>query len=97
MLEGKVKECIECQLNRKKIHLQHGLLELLVTDNDSVFTSAEFGEFMNKNGIRHITSAPYHPASNGLAIQILKEGVPGYTQDIPRAYTSTGTFDATSG
>ncbi len=45
----------------------HGLPELLVTDNGSVFTSAEFGEFMDRNGIQHVKTAPYHPSSNGLA------------------------------
>ena len=56
----------------------HGLPELLVTDNGSVFTSSEFEDFMRKNGVRHVTSAPYHPATNGLAeraVQTLKEGL----------------------
>ncbi len=29
--------------------------------------STEFKEFMNKNGIRHVTSAPFHASSNDLA------------------------------
>jgi len=45
----------------------HGLPKMLVTDNGSQFTSAEFETFMQSNGIRHVKSAPYHPASNGLA------------------------------
>ena len=49
------------------IFATHGLPELLVSDNGPSFTSAEFQEFMKRNGVRHITSAPYHPASNGLA------------------------------
>ena len=45
----------------------HGLPEMMVTDNGSTFTSEEFQEFSKRNGIRHVTSAPYHPATNGLA------------------------------
>ena len=53
-------------------HLQaifatHGLPEVLITDNGSVFCSAEFNKFTSNNGIRHIKTAPYHPSSNGLA------------------------------
>ena len=42
----------------------HGLPETIVTDNGSVFTSTEF---TTHKGIHHSTSAPFHPASNGLA------------------------------
>ena len=51
----------------RSIFATHGLPEMLVTDNASIFTSEEFKLFTKQNGIRHVTSAPYHPASNGLA------------------------------
>ena len=51
----------------RAIFATHGIPELLVSDNESAFTSSEFEELMCLNGIRHSTSAPYHPATNGLA------------------------------
>ena len=41
----------------------HGLPEIVVTDNGSNFVSKEFEEFLKQNGIRHIRTAAYHPAS----------------------------------
>ena len=43
----------------------HGLLYIIVSDNGPWFTSKGFKNFIHKNGIKHITTAPYHPSSNG--------------------------------
>ena len=54
-----------------------GLPEVLVTDNGPSFVSREFEEFLRRNGIKHKTTDPYHPASNGLAervVQTFKRG-----------------------
>ena len=56
----------------------HGLPQAVISDYGSVLTSSDFEEFMQMNGIRHIRTVPYHPASNGLAdrtVQTLKEGL----------------------
>ena len=55
-----------------------GLPRVIVSDNATVFTSAEFQKFADENGIAHQKVAPYHPAFNGLAeraIQTFKEGI----------------------
>ena len=53
----------------------HGLPDTIVSDNRSTFTSREFKEFVPSNGIKHLTTAPYHTLSNGLAgrpVEVLK-------------------------
>ena len=62
----------------RTLFAQFGVPEILVTDNGSCFVSQEFETFLLKNGVKHITSAPFHPASNGLAeraVQIVKKGL----------------------
>ena len=51
----------------RMIFATHGLPQILVSDNGTCFTSTDFEDFLRMNGIRHVTSSPYHPASNGLA------------------------------
>lgn len=50
-----------------QIFATHGLPERIVTDNGPQFTSKEFKEFLNVNGIQHTLSATYHPSTNGEA------------------------------
>ena len=45
----------------------YGLCQELVTDNGPQFTSEEMRLFLLQNGIKHIKSPPYDPASNGEA------------------------------
>ena len=59
----------------------HGLLEVIVTDNGSCFTSAECQVFTKQNGIRHNRTTPYHPTSNGQAervVKVVKEGLKSF-------------------
>ena len=51
----------------RMVFATHGLPRKVVTDNGPSFTSEEFRTFLSQNGIIHVTTAPYHPSSNGLA------------------------------
>ncbi|XP_018399901.1 PREDICTED: uncharacterized protein K02A2.6-like [Cyphomyrmex costatus] len=53
-----------------------GLPQRLVSDNGRTFIAEEFESFLKNNGIYHKRTAPYHPATNGLAerfVQTLKQ------------------------
>ena len=64
-----------------------GIPRQLVSDNGPQFTSEEFVQFMRANGVKHIRSAPYYPASNGAAerlVQTIKQAVKsGHRSGIP--------------
>ena len=64
--------------NLRMVFSRLGIPEMVVSDNASYFVSQEFEDFLQRNGIRHSTSAPYHPSSNGLAeraVQVFKTGM----------------------
>ena len=49
-----------------------------MTDNGPCSVSEEYEIFLAKNGVKHIMSAPYNPATNGLAeraVQTVKHGL----------------------
>ena len=51
----------------RRIFSVHGLPKTIVTDNGAAFVGHEYVEFLKKNGIKQIRTAPYHPSSNGQA------------------------------
>ena len=56
----------------------HGFPDIVVSDNGSNFVGSEFTSFLQKNCVKHITSAPSHPSTNGLverAVQTFKQGM----------------------
>lgn len=60
----------------KEIFSVFGIPQILVSDNGTTFTSSEFQNFLEQNGIIHKTSAPFHPATIGQAeryVRILKD------------------------
>ena len=64
----------------RMIFARFGLPEVMVTDNETCFTSSQFQEFAQRNNIRHVRTALYHPSSkfNGLAkraVQTFKLGI----------------------
>ncbi|CAM5155646.1 unnamed protein product [Natator depressus] len=64
--------------NLRGLFSRFGLPEQLVSDYGPQFVSQEFQNFMKANGTHHITSAPYHPSTNGLAerfVQTMKQAL----------------------
>ncbi|XP_062500546.1 uncharacterized protein K02A2.6-like [Corticium candelabrum] len=59
----------------REIFAKNGLPEQIVFNNGPQFTASEFENFCKSNGIKHMKSPPYHPATNGQAerfVQTLK-------------------------
>ncbi|UYV77777.1 K02A2.6-like [Cordylochernes scorpioides] len=52
---------------------RYGFPQVVVSDNGPPFFSSDFGDFLSKNGISHVTSPPYHPQSNRQAEVSVRE------------------------
>ena len=76
----------------REMFAHHGLPDTLGSDNGTNFTSEEFEDFLRSNGIVHIKTAPYHPASNGLAeraVQSVKKGLAKQSGDSIQNFSVT--------
>ena len=79
----------------RTLFAQFGLPETIVTDNGTCFLSAEYETFLSRNGIKHLTSAPYHPSSNSLAecaIQLVKRGLKKVTRGSMKSHLAKVLF-----
>ena len=54
--------------------------EIVVSGNGTSFTSREFQDFLAANGVKHLKSTPYHPATNGL-VERAVQNCKMWTQD----------------
>lgn len=62
----------------RELFARFGVPRTVVSDNGPQFSSAAMARFLQGNHIRHFTTAPYHPQSNGLAeraVRTIKEGL----------------------
>ncbi|XP_058023905.1 uncharacterized protein K02A2.6-like [Ahaetulla prasina] len=56
----------------RHLFVTHGLPDTLVSDNGPQFTATQFEGYLAEEGIRHVLSAPFHPATNGLAERFVR-------------------------
>ncbi|KXJ12138.1 Uncharacterized protein K02A2.6 [Exaiptasia diaphana] len=56
----------------KSIFAEHGIPEELVTDNGPQYSSNEFAKFCSSWGIKHTTSSPLFPQSNGFSERMVQ-------------------------
>ena len=68
----------------RHIFAAYGLPQQVVSDNGPQFTSGEFMDFLQSNGVKHVRTAPYHPSSNGAVerlVQTFKQSMKAGEED----------------
>ena len=73
----------------RRLFAQHGIPSEIVSDNGPQFISSDFKTFLKRNGVKHVLSAPYHPASNGEA----ERAVRTFKEAMRTAKTDKGTLN----
>ena len=73
----------------RQIFAQFGVVKQIISDNGRTFTSAEFQNFVKNNGIIHKTSAPWHPATQGLVERFVQT----FKQAMKSALTDGGSLN----
>ncbi|KAM7299574.1 hypothetical protein ISCGN_020140 [Ixodes scapularis] len=56
----------------RQVFAAQGLPDIIVSDNGPAFASAEYQDWLQKNGIRRMLVPPYHPASNGATERVVQ-------------------------
>ena len=56
----------------EEVFTERGYPDELVSDNGPCYRGEQFSEFLRRKGIKHTTSSPYYPQSNGLAETYVK-------------------------
>ncbi|GFN81637.1 hypothetical protein PoB_000814300 [Plakobranchus ocellatus] len=51
---------------------RHGILEVLISDNDTQYTSEEFAQFASEWKFQHTQSAPGNKKANEAAVKVIK-------------------------
>lgn len=75
----------------RNLFASYGVPSEVVSDNGPQFISADFGNFLRMNGVKHIRTPPYHPASNGAAERAVQTFKRAWKKDAAAGNTLTET------
>ena len=62
----------EVVLHTRSIFAQHGIPEMVISDNGPQFACDTYAKFAHKYGFDHITSSPHYPQCNREAERVVQ-------------------------